>query len=292
MKKIFFSSLCIFLISCGNTRNGEATPPDNPAVEQPAASVPLNNPPGNKIQAEPMEADLSQMIEIPAGEFTFGMEEEHLRHWITAGNVYFDGIEEKYRKELTIPERKVTLDVFFIDRFETTNSEYREFVDATGYQPADATGYLKHWTENGSFPEWAADFPVVWVSAEDARAYCRWKGKRLPTEAEWEKAARGEEGLYYPWGNLHPKRETTNISSKQLEPVGNRPLDVSPYGVYDMGGNVSELTSSRMPDGRVITKGGSITSISRSCRAYGRGLVRDSGFRSESLGFRCIADPQ
>ena len=230
------------------------------------------------------------MIEVPAGEFTFGMEEEHLKHWVTAGNIYFQGIEEQYRKELTIPERRVELDTFYIDKFETTNREYKEFVDATGYRPADTTDYLKEWTENGSYPGWAADFPVVWVSREDAKAYCLWRGKRLPTEMEWEKAARGEDGLYYPWGNNHPKRETTNISSKKLELAGNRPLDISPYGVYDMGGNAAELTASLTPEGRVITKGGSITSISRNCRTYGRALVRDSNFRSESLGFRCAAD--
>ena len=206
--------------------------------------------------------------------------------------IYFQGIEEQYRKELTIPQRKVNIETFYIDRFETTNKEYKEFLDATGYKPGNTDNYLKGWTENGLYPDWAENFPVVWVSKDDAMAYCRWKGKRLPTEQEWEKTTRGEEGLYYPWGNTHPKRETTNISSKKLELVGNRPLDASPYNVYDMGGNVSELTSSVTEASRIITKGGSITSISRNCRTYGRAMVRDSSFRSDSLGFRCAADPR
>ncbi len=293
MKRLILFTVFLFLISCGNTGQGEATSKSQHPVQKtgtPASSAPDRDGPSGLTQ--PQKADLSQMIEIPAGEFTFGMEEEHLRHWVTGGNIYFQGIEEQYRKELTIPERRVELGTFYIDKFETTNREYKEFVDATGYRPADTTNYLKSWTENGSYPEWSADFPVVWVSREDAKAYCIWRGKRLPTEMEWEKAARGEEGLYYPWGNNHPQRETTNISSKKLELAGNRPLDVSPYGVYDMGGNAAELTSSVTAEGRVITKGGSITSISRNCRTYGRDLVRDSAFRSESLGFRCAADPQ
>jgi len=299
MKKtaVFFTFL--LLLSCGQTKQGEANPPDSSGqpdtssiLEKPAGSSVLERKPEKaEVQIQAKEADLSEMIEIPAGEFTFGMEEDHLRHWVTAGNIYFQGIEEQYREELVIPERKVTLETFYIDSFETTNKEYAEFLDATGYEPSDKTDYLKNWTENGRYPDWAETFPVVWVSKEDAEAYCRWSGKRLPTEQEWEKAARGEEGLYYPWGNLHPKRETTNISSKKLEMVGNRPLDASPYGVYDMGGNAAEMTASVTDVGRVITKGGSITSISRNCRTYGRALVRDSSFRSESLGFRCVADP-
>jgi formylglycine-generating enzyme required for sulfatase activity len=293
MKRFITFSAYLILISCGNDGQGVATSQEkNQAPEIIAPAVPLMKQDAPVETVQTQKADLSKMIEIPEGEFTFGMEEEHLRHWVTAGNIYFPGIEEQYRKELTIPERRVNLSTFYIDKFETTNREYKEFVDATGYRPADTTDYLKHWTENGSYPGWAENFPVVWVSKEDARAYCTWRGKRLPTEMEWEKAARGEEGLYYPWGNTHPKRETTNISSKKLELVGNRPLDVSPYGVYDLGGNAAELTSSVTAEGRVITKGGSITSISRNCRTYGRAMVRDSSFRGESLGFRCAADPE
>lgn len=293
MKRFITFSAYLILISCSNAGQGVATSQEKnqpPKTEAPA--VPLMKQDAPVKTAQPLKADLSKMIQVPDGDFTFGMEEEHLRHWVTAGNIYFQGIEEQYRRELTIPERRISLGTFYIDKFETTNREYKEFVDATGYRPADTADYLKHWTENGSYPGWAEDFPVVWVSKEDARAYCSWRGKRLPTEMEWEKAARGEEGLYYPWGNTHPKRETTNISSKKLELAGNRPLDVSPYGVYDLGGNAAELTSSVTAEGRVITKGGSITSISRNCRTYGRAMVRDSSFRSESLGFRCAADPE
>ncbi len=300
MKKIVLSFSFLFLVSCGGTGQSEANPAEKTSQQESASvaespqvsSVLAKNQPPAIPDVPTQEADLSKMIEIPGGEFTFGMEEDHLRHWVSSGNIYFQGIEEQYRKELIIPERQVTVETFYMDRFETTNKEYKEFLDATGYKPANTDNYLKEWTENGSYPDWTENFPVVWVSKDDAMAYSRWRGKRLPTEQEWEKAARGTEGLYYPWGNLHPKRETTNISSKKLELVGNRPLDISPYGVYDLGGNVSELTSSVTEAGRVITKGGSITSISRNCRTYGRSMVRDSSFRSESLGFRCVADPR
>jgi len=283
----------IVLVSCSRIENSQAV--DDNGLPESGEPTEAASPAETSVdwnETASLEAELSAMIHVPEGEFTFGMKEDHLRHWVTAGNVYYDGIEERYRKDLTIPERTINLPAFYIDRFETTNREYREFLDATGYQPSDRTDYLKHWTASGSYPDWAADFPVVWVSREDAEAYCRWRGKRLPTEQEWEKAARGDEGLYYPWGNEHPKRETTNISRKQLEPVGNRPLDISPYGVYDMGGNAAEITSSLMQDGRLITKGGSITSISRNCRTYGRALEEGPGYRSESLGFRCVADPR
>ena len=293
MKKLILFTLYLSLISCGNTEQGVATSQINESLQMDSASSgPVLAKDEAQITSPPQTADLSKMIKIPEGEFTFGMKEEHLKHWVTSGNIYFQGIEEQYRKELTIPERRVGLETFYIDKFETTNKEYKEFVDATGYKPANTENYLQEWTENGKYPEWAETFPVVWVSRDDARAYCRWRGKRLPTEMEWEKAARGKDGLFYPWGDTHPKRETTNISSKKLELVGNRPMDISPYMVYERGGNAAELTASKTAEERVITKGGSITSISRNCRTYGRALVRDSGYRSESLGFRCAADPQ
>jgi len=143
MKKLALFSVYLFLISCGNTGQGVATSPEEQPLQQNSASSdPDRNLVPAPVTSQQQKADLSKMIEVPEGEFTFGMEEEHLRHWLTAGNIYFQGIEEEYRKELIIPERRVGLEAFYIDRFETTNREYKEFVDETGYLPSDTTDYL------------------------------------------------------------------------------------------------------------------------------------------------------
>ena len=228
MKKIVLSFSFLFLVSCGGTGQSEANPVEKNSqqksasvAESPQVSSVLAKNQSSAIPDIPaQEADLSKMIEIPGGEFTFGMEEDHLKHWVSSGNIYFQGIEEQYRKELVIPERQVNLETFYMDRFETTNKEYKEFLDATGYKPANTDNYLKEWTENGSYPDWTENFPVVWVSRDDAMAYSRWRGKRLPTEQEWEKAARGTEGLYYPWGNNPPQKRDYKYLLKKTGACG------------------------------------------------------------------------
>lgn len=89
---------------------------------------------------------------------------------------------------------------FFIDRYPVTNANYSAYIKQSGYSPKDPYNYLKHWT-NGSYAPSAADQPVVWVSYSEAQAYCRYQGKRLPEETEWQYAAQGTTGYLYPWGN-------------------------------------------------------------------------------------------
>ena len=143
------------------------------------------------------------------------------------------------------PQHQVYLDVFKIDRFEVSNVEYLRFVLGTG---AD---WPKFWREN-PFPEKAALHPVINVSWYEADAFCRWAGKRLPTEAEWEKAARGVDGRIFPWGNEPAGWIKSNIAhpgSKRgfkYPPLANiyrYDKGTSPYGVYQMAGNVSEWVS-------------------------------------------------
>jgi formylglycine-generating enzyme required for sulfatase activity len=131
------------------------------------------------------------------------------------------------------PPRQVYLDAFTIDRTEVTTAAFAEFVEETGYQALGWTVRFLHEGPNN---------PVVGVLWQDANAYCRWAGKRLPTEAEWEKAARGTDGRRYPWGNdWNPSLANTEESGVgSVVAVGSFPDGASPYGALDMAGNASE----------------------------------------------------
>ncbi|MCS6775882.1 MAG: SUMF1/EgtB/PvdO family nonheme iron enzyme [Chloroherpetonaceae bacterium] len=133
------------------------------------------------------------------------------------------------------PGRQVYLPAFWIDVHEVTNGQYRRFCEATGHRPPP------HWN-NGTFPPGQEDWPVVYVTWEDAAAYAKWAGKRLPTEAEWEKAARGTDGRDYPWGNTFDPRHAA-LEEARFGKVGRFPSGASPYGCLDMAGNVWEWTA-------------------------------------------------
>ena len=128
----------------------------------------------------------------------------------------------------------MTLDDFWIDRYPVANRDYRTFVEATGHRKPP------HWLRD-TFPEDAGSHPVTDVSFDDAKSYARWAGKRLPTEAEWEKAARGTIGQTYPWGDAF-RKDNVNSSNDYggTTPVDAFPGGSSPYGVMDMAGNVME----------------------------------------------------
>ncbi|NOZ23383.1 MAG: formylglycine-generating enzyme family protein [Planctomycetes bacterium] len=123
------------------------------------------------------------------------------------------------------PARKVSIPAFYIDKYKVTNSGYAAFIEATGHPPP------RDWPD-GRIPIGREDFPVVNVSWQDAVAYAKWAKKRLPTEKEWEKAARGPAGRLYPWGN--EPDVTMHATEAKLRPVGSIPSNVSPYGCYDM----------------------------------------------------------
>lgn len=240
--------------------------------------------------AQPAEPPEDSVL-IPAGPFSFGASEKQFQFYIRQSVMNFPGMIENRRKTFVIPPKMVSLPDFYIDRFEVTNEKYRDFSQATRYRPQNKDNFLKHWLNPTTYPEWAATFPVVWVSQQDAQTYCHWAGGRLPTEGEWEKAARGSSGGYYPWGNVSPTTQTANFKTNKLEPVGNRPGDQSPFKVYDLGGNVAELTLTLvMRDGQemVVVRGGSFVESAREMLTYQRNLVSSPLTRSASIGFRCV----
>lgn len=170
----------------------------------------------------------SKMVLIPAGEFTMGSDKSD-----SAPPKGFVMLKPRYLDEH--PAHKVNVAAFWLDAYEVTNGQYSEFVQATKRAPPP------HW-EKGRYPSGAADQPVTQIKWADAREYCQWKGQRLPTEAEWEKAARGTDGREFPWGNeFDAKKANTGLSEQRgLMRVGSLAAGKSPYGVYDMVGNVWE----------------------------------------------------
>lgn len=169
------------------------------------------------------------MVTVPAGEFIMGS----------------DPRKDPAAGPQEQPLHRVTLDTFEIDRYEVSNVEYLRFVLSTG------ASWPQFWRAK-PFPDKMATHPVINVSWQEADAYCRWTGKRLPTEAEWEKAARGSDGRMFPWGDEPAGWIKSNIAhpgSKRgakyppLANINRYDKGVSPYGVYQLAGNVSEWVS-------------------------------------------------
>jgi formylglycine-generating enzyme required for sulfatase activity len=238
--------------------------------------------------------DTSSMIRIPAGAFLMGSS---------------DGPDDER------PQHRVVVREYFIDRYKVTNSQFAQFLNAAGvrgpggenYYDSDDNDARVH-RRDGKWRADAAheDHPVVEASWPGARAYCAWAGKRLPTEAEWEKAARGSDGRKYPWGNELPDRTRAHFGGgwNDLRPVGSFPAGASPYGVLDMAGNGWEWVSSvyrpypyDAGDGREqlsaaevrATRGGGHDSSAQDLTVTQRGgrVSRNPNGGHHNISFRC-----
>lgn len=245
------------------------------------------------------------MVLIPAGSFTF--KESHGDEFIP------------YPKEDV--DSSFTMHSFLVDKYPVTNAKFKRFLNASKYRPADTLNFLKHW-KGKSVPKGMENYPVVYISYEDAKAYAKWAGKRLPTELEWQYAAQTPLLNEWPWKQDKPvtRQEEVvtesltvtsisgidsslcNLGSGQLYPVGKYPKGANPYGLQDLVGCVWQLTNDEYMSGSykyIILKGGSYFKPSSSWwyvqggpreLHYRQFLLRVSpGFeRNGTVGFRCV----
>ena len=260
-------------------------------------------PEGKKLAIERAKLPAhDEMVRIPVGPFLMGSDKKVDRN--------------AYPAEL--PQRTIYLDAYEIDQFEVTTVQYLKYVLAKDLPPLIDWQY-----DGGNFQETMASHPVMHVSWADADAYCKWAGKRLPTEAEWEKAARGEDGRIYPWGNQPAGLSRANFGRTGLSgPVRDRPerlvlyppiisVDkydnaVGPYGTFQMAGNVAEWVADwydkeyyktapdRNPKGpengtQKSFRGGGWIDSTPSVRGAQRNGT-DPSTKMNWMGFRCARD--
>jgi formylglycine-generating enzyme required for sulfatase activity len=247
-----------------------------------------------------------ETVEIPAGEFVMGSTEAEVSAVVRSNS---DDKQDQFADEL--PPHKVELDKYYIGKTPVTVGQYKQFCKATRRDMPPAPKFNPKWGKK--------DHPIVNVSWDDAKAYCKWLGQqsgltvRLPTEAQWEKAARGTDGRRFPWGNEF-KRDRLQCSQKTKSDAGgtatagSHPLDVSFYGVLDMAGNVQQWcldrygphyyhhSPSRNPPGPSnastsshVERGGSWINLDPNAfRCANRNWNDPKYIRQPFVGFRCV----
>lgn len=258
-------------------------------------------------RTKPLVHTPAGMSKIPAGEFVFKS---------TQGDEFIPYPKQDEGRRFSMPS-------FYMDIHPVTNREFAKFMQASGYKPVDRKNFLKHWV-NGKPVSGEEDFPVIYVSYEDAKAYAKWAGKRLPTEIEWQYAGQTAALREWPWdqkGVVRREEEvvtstltikrikgldpgTCNLGDGRLYKVGAYPQGVNPNGLYDLVGSVWQMTNDVYLNGSyrfIILKGGSYFNPSSSWwyvqggpreLHYRQMLLRVSqGFeRNATVGFRCVRD--
>lgn len=278
--------LIAVLVMCSFPIMGILQGPPLPVEESAQLVSPAHRPTASAKQF--IDISEAAMVEIPAGEFILGSDK--------------GGYNEK-------PQHISMLEAYWIDQYEVTYQHYMDFVEATGHrQPGPPSRYARKLEALRGLNQ-----PVTYVSWSDSVAYCEWKGKRLPTEQEWEKAVRGSDGRTWPWGegrdgfpaNFQGEADGYEVSS----PVGSFSQDRSMYGVYDGAGNVMEwvedwyvedIYSRALNPGIKRPKpvstyktmrGGGYTSQGVDLRITNRSFIVPN-FRDETIGFRCARSKQ
>lgn len=225
------------------------------------------------------------MVLVPGGDFSFSV-----------------SADDEFIPYPLVSDVKVRIDSFLIDRYPVTNAQYYEFLQSSGYRPADTVRYLRHW-DMGIYRQGQERYPVVNLSIEDMKAYAAWAGKRLPTEAEWQLSAQGTDRRKWPWGNDFHGTLCNNAFDKPT-PVDAFNKGMSPYGVVDMVGNVWQMTGDMYFNGSYyfsIIRGGSFYNPAASWWYIKGGpqpldktqmmLMVSPGFdRNSTVGFRCVKD--
>ncbi len=263
--------------------NTPLPPPPTPTPRPKPTDAPTKAPEPTQAGATVAPTEAPQagvdtpMLEISAGSFQMGSD---------AGNA-----DSK-------PPHKVDVAAFTLDQFEVTNADFKKFADATGYKTDAEKGGETGWV---GFFEGKENHPVVKVSWNDASEFCKWAGKRLPTEAEWEFAARGTNGFAYPYGNDYDAKKQNGKDSgiRGTVDVGSYPDGASPFKILDMAGNVAEWTASkpeRYPgntsnsklynDNAYILRGGNWFSTAEQLTTFYRNSAVPTTANND-LGFRC-----
>ena len=245
------------------------------------------------------------MVKIPPGEYVFKVQGIEIEGSDDLG------VDVQYPWEDTprrFHEHKMHVNAFYIDKFPVTNAAFKKFLEATRYHPQDDLNFLHDW-KNGSYPDGWGNKPVTWISLEDARAYAKWAGKRLPHEWEWQYAAQGgDQNRVYPWGNDWDVADVPTPdkgrSLTQPDDVDAHPAGASPFGVMDLVGNVWQWTDEFADEhtrGGILRGGnyyqpqGSIWYFPEAYRNDQHGkllLMAPSYDRSGTVGFRCVMDSE
>ncbi len=284
MKRHIFSLLAtVIVFSCSpaaERSNSEKTSDAPALLSKPAPTA------ASGRQQLPREImllkDSSVMVLIPGGSFIYGMNKKQRDSILTSlDNALLPLFELEYsRRNISIPS-------YYIDKYEVTNGQYKLFSEADASAPVP-----RYW--NGRQKSIYGELlqPVAGIGWAAAEAYARWAGKRLPSEEEWEKAARGTDGRTWPWGNEAISANYNGRAEGNLKPVqvGSYPSGASPYGLMDMAGNVYEMTTGTWGGSAKAMRGGCYLNTAAYTRTTFRWSTDAEEEGAEYLGFRCVAD--